>query len=106
MANEIAAPADAPKVPAARAAWILLFLAWACFLVPLPGIGLFIGGPLNLVAFILAIDALSKGGVRSGLFQLVCSLLVSPIVYFVGWALMAALLATPAGGGVVAPAAT
>jgi len=32
-----------------------LVIAWVTFLVPIPGIGLFIAWPLNLVAFILAI---------------------------------------------------
>jgi hypothetical protein len=56
---------------------------------PIPGIGLFIGWPLNLVAFILAIVAMSKRGAMAGLFQLLSSLVVSPIIYFIGLAILA-----------------
>lgn len=82
--------AIAPAAPnkAIVASWVCLAIAWLCFIVPLPGLGLFIGWPLNLVAFILAIVAMSKGGAMSGLFQLLASLIVSPIVYFVGFAIM------------------
>lgn len=84
--NAIAAPAT----PAAsKAAWICLAIAWACFLLPIPGIGLFIGWPLNLVAFILAIVAMAKRGAMSGLWQLLASLIASPIVYFIGLAVLA-----------------
>ena len=75
--------------PAGKAAWIVLVIAWICFLVPIPGLGLFLGWPLNLVAFILAIVAIAKGGAMKGVFQLICSLVVSPIVYFVGFVLFA-----------------
>lgn|GEM_PF-297588 len=75
--------------PAGKAAWITLAIAWLCFLVPFPGLGLFLGWPLNLVAFILAIVAMAKGGAMKGLFQLLGSIIVSPIVYFVGLAIFA-----------------
>jgi hypothetical protein len=79
-----------PGNTAGRAAWICLAIAWVTFLVPIPGIGLFIGWPLNLVAFILAIVAMSKLGANAGLWQLLASLVASPIVYFVGIAVLAA----------------
>ncbi|MGH8464279.1 MAG: OB-fold protein [Pseudomonas sp.] len=69
---------------AGKAAWILLAIAWICFLLPLPGSGVFIGWPVNLVAFILAIVAMSKGGTRKGLIQLLLSLVASPVIYFIG----------------------
>lgn len=78
---------------AGKAAWICLVIAWICFLVPIPLLGTFIGWPLNLVAFILAIVAMSKGGTRAGLFQLLASLLVSPALYFAGSFLMMGLAA-------------
>ncbi|HKX79601.1 MAG TPA: hypothetical protein VJM34_13870 [Novosphingobium sp.] len=86
------APAALPtSIPntAGRAAWVCLAIAWVTFLVPIPGIGLFIGWPLNLVAFILAIVAMSKRGAFAGLWQLLASLIASPIVYFVGVAIFA-----------------
>lgn len=85
----VAAPQDKS---AGRAAWICLIIAWALFLVPFPGVGLFIGWPLNLVAFILAIVAMSKRGAVAGIFQLLASLIVSPIIYFVGLAVLALLM--------------
>ncbi|MET0888810.1 MAG: hypothetical protein ABWY09_01615 [Stenotrophomonas maltophilia] len=74
---------------AGKAAWIVLAIAWLCFLIPVPGLGLFIGWPLNLVAFILAIVAIAKGGAMKGLIQLLLSLIGSPIVYFIGVAIFA-----------------
>lgn len=70
---------------AGRAAWICLVIAWACFLIPIPGSGLFVGWPLNLAAFILAIVGMGKHGALGGLFQLLASLIVSPLVYLFGW---------------------
>lgn len=75
--------------PPGRAAWILLILAWVCFLVPIPGLGP-VGWVLNMVAFILAIVAMSKGGTRKGLAPLLASLIASPILYFIGFAILAA----------------
>lgn len=81
--------AEQPDNTAGRAAWICLAIAWVTFLVPIPGTGLFIGWPLNLVAFILAIVAMSKLGASAGIWQLLASLIASPIVYFVGIAVLA-----------------
>lgn len=75
---------------ASHAAWICLAIAWICFIVPIPGIGLFIGWPLNLVAFILAIVAMAKRGAMSGLIQLLASLIASPIIYLIGLAIFGA----------------
>ena len=81
---------------AGRGAWICLVIAWVTFIVPFPGIGLFIGWPLNLVAFILAIVAMSQQGTNAGLWQLLASLIASPIVYFVGLVVIAGLTVLPA----------
>lgn len=75
-----------------RAAWICLAIAWVTFLVPFPGLGLFIGWPLNLVAFILAIVAMAKSGAGAGLWQLLASLIASPLVYFIGLAVFVGLM--------------
>lgn len=77
---------------AGRAAWICLAIAWLTFLVPIPGPGLFIGWPINFVAFILAIVAMSKLGAGAGIWQLLASLIASPIVYFAGLAVMAGFI--------------
>jgi len=63
---------------------VLLVIAWLCFLIPFPGLGLFLGWPLNLVAFILAVVAMAKGGAGKGIAQLLLSLVASPLVYLVG----------------------
>lgn len=91
--NDInAAASGSKKTTAGRAAWTLLFIAWAFFLIPIPGLG-WIGWMLNLVAFILAIVALSQAGVKAGIWQLLASLIVSPIVYWaIGLPLMANLM--------------
>ncbi|MCK2183639.1 hypothetical protein [Halomonas getboli] len=75
-----------------KAVWILLLIAWVCFLVPFPGLGLFLGAPLNLVAFIIAIVVITRGRTGTGITQLICTLVVSPIVYFIGLAVFGAAL--------------
>jgi hypothetical protein len=81
--NTAAAPLPSSN-PAGLAAWLILGIAWLCFLIPFPGLGLLFGWPLNLVAFILAIVAMAKGGAGKGIAQLLLSLIASPAVYFVG----------------------
>lgn len=56
---------------------------------------MFIGLPLNFVAFILAIVAMAGQGAKAGLAQLLCSLIASPLVYLIGWAVMAAVFGGP-----------
>ncbi|MDO5610568.1 MAG: hypothetical protein Q4G62_07360, partial [Pseudomonadota bacterium] len=56
------------------------------------GTGLFIGWPLNLVAFILAIVVMARGATIKGLIPLICSLVLSPIIYFASFAVFAALI--------------
>lgn len=76
---------------AGKAAWICLIIAWVAFLIPLPGTGIFLGLPLNFVALILGIVAMSKLGAKAGLPQLLCSLLVSPVIYLIGLSLFASI---------------
>lgn len=87
--SSIATGSAPAKQPAGKAAWIVLIIAWVTFIVPIPGIGLFLGWPLNLVAFVLAIVAMAKGGAMKGIFQLLASLIASPIIYFIGVAIFA-----------------
>mgnify|MGYP001066342770 CR=1 FL=1 len=88
MSNSETAGKGAPV----KAVWILLVIAWVCFLVPVPGLGLFLGAPLNLVAFIIAIVVITRGKTGVGITQLVCTLIVSPIVYFIGLAIFGAAM--------------
>lgn len=84
---------EAPRAAPIKATWVCLVLAWVLFLVPVPGAGLFVGWPLNLVAFILAIVVMARGRTAGGLIPLICSIVVSPIVYFVGLAIFGATVA-------------
>lgn len=84
------------KAPIA-AAWVCLVLAWVFMLLPIPVLSGMAGWSLNLVAFILAILIISKGRTGSGIFLLGGTVVVSPIVYFIGLALLAA--AIEAGDG-------
>lgn len=81
--NTAAAPLPSSN-PAGIAAWLLLGIAWLCFLIPFPGLGMFLGWPLNLVAFVLAVVAMAKGGAGKGVAQLLLSLVAPPVVYLVG----------------------
>jgi hypothetical protein len=96
-------PPAAPRTAPVKATWVCLAIAWLTFLLPIPGIGLFIGWPLNLVAFILAIVVMSRGYTTKGLIPLISSLVVSPIVYFIGVAILAG---TAAAGGELQKAAS
>ena len=80
-------PAPAPQVQvvndrgAARAAWAVLIVA--CVLAAIPFLGFAawaICGPLLLVAFILSIVVLAKGGVSEGLVLLLGTLIVAPVL--------------------------
>ena len=84
--------AASKKTTPGRAAWVLLISAWILFLIPFPGLGV-VGWILNFVAFVLAIVALSQGGVKAGIWQLLCAIMVSPLVYWlIGIPLMAGMV--------------
>lgn len=87
---------DARSAPI-KATWVCLAVAWVLFLLPIPGAGLFVGWPLNLVAFILAIVVMTRGRTTAGLIALISSLVVSPIIYFIGLAVLAGTVASGSG---------
>ncbi len=80
--------------PPVKAGWICLIVVWSLFLIPIPGLGL-IGWALNLAAFVISIIVMVKGRVGAGVAQMVCSLAVSPIIYFVGLGILGRLLWHP-----------
>lgn len=90
MSTDVNTPSG--RNSAGRSAWICLAIAWLCFLIPVPGTGVFAGWPLNVVAFILAIVAMAKGGAKKGLFQLLGSIVLSPVVYLIGVGILAAAI--------------
>ena len=77
--------------PPVKAGWICLAVAWALFLIPLPGLGL-VGWAFNLAAFIISIIVMVKGRVGAGVAQMVCSLVVSPLLYVVGLGILGQVL--------------
>lgn len=73
------------------AGWVCLALSCAFMFVPFAGI--FIGGCLAFVAFVLAIVVLAKGEVGSGIALLLCSLILPPIFGVIASVLGIAILA-------------
>jgi len=83
--------AAGPNGAPVTAGWVLLGVTWLMFLIPFPGLGL-LGWVVNLAAFIVAIIVMAKGETVHGVVQLVCSLLVSPIVYLIGLAVFVGMI--------------
>lgn len=77
--------------PPVKAGWTCLIIAWACFLIPVPGLGI-IGWALNVAAIVISIIVMVKGRVGIGVVQLVCALVVSPLLYFVGLGILGHML--------------
>jgi hypothetical protein len=77
--------------PPVKAGWTCLIIAWAFFLIPVPGLGI-IGWALNVAAVIISIIVMVKGRVGIGVIQLVCALVVSPLLYLVGLGILGHVL--------------
>lgn len=90
-------PQQQPKPPVI-AMWICLVLAWVFFLLPIPGT-IFIAGPLNLAALILAILCLARSSTLHGVLGLIGATVVSVIAYLIGLTLMAVGAAVLAEAG-------
>ncbi|MCL1861862.1 MAG: OB-fold putative lipoprotein [Proteobacteria bacterium] len=67
-----------------KAMWIVMILAWVLFLLPIPGTGIFIAGPLNLAAFILAIVCLTRSRVLQGILGFIGTCVVSGVLFMFG----------------------
>jgi hypothetical protein len=80
-----------PQKPPVKAGWVCLVVAWVLFLIPIPGLGL-VGWAFNLAAFIISIIVMVKGRVGAGVAQMVCSLVVSPLMYLVGLGILGHVL--------------
>lgn len=83
---------DIPRSAPVKATWICLVIGWLLFLLPVPGLGLFAGWPMNLVAFILAIVVMARGRIVAGLIPLLASLIASPAIYLIGLAIFSAVI--------------
>lgn len=81
----------ADKAPV-KAMWICMVLGWALFATPIPGT-IFLAGPLNLAAFILAIVCLVRSRVGQGVVGLIGSTVISAIAYIIGLVIMGAGIA-------------
>jgi hypothetical protein len=73
-----------------KAAIICLLLAWVFAILPIPVISFWGMVVFNLAAFILAIICMSKNSVKPGVGILAGSIIGTPIMYFVGLAILAA----------------
>ena len=85
----------AASQPPVKAGWTCLIIAWALFLIPVPGIGM-IGWALNVAVFIISIIVMVKGRVGAGVAQMVCVLVVSPVLYLLGLGILFNHLFCPA----------
>lgn len=71
--------------------WILLIIVWVLCLIPIPFTGI-IAIVMNFAAFVMAIVALAKGYVRSGVLQLLSVCILTPALYTIGILISAALI--------------
>lgn len=99
MENQTTAIA-APAINTApvKAAVICLILAWVFALLPIPFISMMGMIVMNIAAFILAIICMSKSAVKNGVGVLVGSLIGTPIMYFLGLAILGAGLSNAMTG--------
>lgn len=70
--------------------WIVLIVGWLIMLIPFPGTGLIGALVAGMAGFILAVVNLIRGVVGIGILQMICALIVTPIVYFITTAIYAA----------------
>jgi hypothetical protein len=75
-----------------KPAWIVLIVGWAIMLLPIPMTGWLGGIIAGIGGCILAIVNLARGVVGMGIAQLLCALVVTPIVYWIGLAIFGASL--------------
>lgn len=93
MENEMPQMVQKNSAPV-KAALISLLLAWAMAILPIPFVSM--GGMIvfNIIAFILAIICMTRNAVKSGGLVLAGTLLGTPIMYFIGYALIGLFGAT------------
>lgn len=75
-----------------KAAFICLFLAWGMAILPIPFISMWGMITFNIIAFILAIICMSKNAVKNGGMVLAGTIVGTPIMYFVGLAVMGSMI--------------
>lgn len=98
MENQTTIDVSAKNMAPVKAAVICLILAWVFALLPIPFISMMGMIVMNIAAFILAIICMSKSAVKHGVGVLAGSLIGTPIMYFMGLALMSAGVASAITG--------
>ncbi|HEY7740391.1 MAG TPA: hypothetical protein VIB01_07230 [Steroidobacteraceae bacterium] len=88
--NEVAG--KVPDTSLVKPAWIVLIVGWVIMLLPIPMTGWLGGVIAGIGGCVLAIVNLVRGVVGIGIAQLLCALVVTPIVYWIGLAIFGAAL--------------
>jgi hypothetical protein len=88
--NEVAG--KVPDTSLVKPAWIVLIVGWVIMLLPIPMTGWLGGVIAGIGGCVLAIVNLVRGVVGIGIVQLLCALVVTPIVYWIGLAIFGAAL--------------
>ena len=78
-----------PDASLVKTAWIVLIVGWVIMLVPIPFTGWIGWLVAGVGGCVLAIVNLVRGVVGIGIAQLLCALIVTPIVYWIGLAILA-----------------
>ncbi|MHB0925345.1 MAG: hypothetical protein ACYC1F_02425 [Gallionellaceae bacterium] len=81
-----------------KAAFICLFLAWAMAILPIPFVSWWGMFTFNIIAFILAIICMSKNAVKNGGLVLAGTIVGTPVMYFIGLAVMGMIGASALSG--------
>jgi hypothetical protein len=92
MSNAATVTGSIPNRSLVRPTWIVLIVGWVIMFIPFPGtgiIGVVIAGTGGLI---LSIVNLARGVVTIGILQLLCAMVVTPILYFIQAAIYAAAL--------------
>lgn len=91
MENSIAQTPTQNTAPV-KAAFICLFLAWAMAILPIPFVSWWGMFTFNIIAFILAIICMSKNAVKNGGIVLAGTIVGTPVMYFIGLAVMGGMV--------------
>jgi hypothetical protein len=91
------AATKAPDTSLVKTAWIVLIVGWVIMLLPIPFTGWIGWLVAGVGGCVLAIVNLVRGVVGMGIAQLLCALIVTPIVYWIGLAIFGASIVSAIG---------
>jgi len=86
-----------PDTSLVKTAWIVLIVGWVIMLLPIPFTGWIGWLVAGVGGCVLAIVNLVRGVVGIGIAQLLCALIVTPIVYWIGLAIFAGSVVSAIG---------